>query len=214
MASLNELAYAIADKLGKPLDHLLINDIKFSIINYRALFIRQDYTKNGRYNALFIQDLGCVPTERVDSAECCDVESGCLVTRTKEILPEPVRLKGLEDFVFVGAIDKRTRFTMISPEEAAYIKYNKYTKFNPKYYYLNGRVYCTKDVEYVNIRGIFSDPREAARFNECADADCYTDDSKFPCPNDMIPGMINAFISGEFKLLRETNEGREVKADS
>jgi hypothetical protein len=215
MASLNEIAYSIATKLGKPIDFMLINDLKFSIINYRALFIRQDYTKNGRYNALFIQDLGCVPTEKVDSAECCDVESECNVIRTVDELPDPVRLKGLEDFVFVGAIDKKTRYTMILPEEVSYVSYNKYSKLDPRYYYMNSRVYLVNvTAGYVNIRGIFADPREAARFNHCAGADCYTDDTYFPCPEDMIAGIKTGIIQGELQILRDTNEGKEIKADS
>lgn len=215
MASLNEIAYSIADKLGKPIDFLLVNDIKFSIVNYRALFIRQDYTKNGRYNSLFIQDLGCIPLESVDSAECCTVESGCNVVRTTLILPDPVRLKGLEDFVFVGGIDKITRYTMSIPEEVGYLQYSKYSKNDPRYYYMNKRAYLYNVPEgFVNIRGIFADPREAARFNLCEGANCYTDDSKFPVPEDMIPGMIAGFVNGELRILRDTNEGKEVKADS
>jgi hypothetical protein len=214
MASLNEISYSIADKLGKPIDHLLIQDIKWSIINYRALVIRQDYTKNGRYNALFIQDLGCVPTALVDSAECCTVESECMVRRTTLELPDPVRLKGLEDFTFVGGVDKRTRYTMILPEEVNYISYNKYSKSDPRYYYMNKHVYITSEAEYINIRGVFADPRKASIFNHCTGSDCYTDDSVFPMPEDMIATMIPAFINGELRILRDTNEGKEVKADS
>lgn len=214
MASLNEISYSIADKLGKPLDYLLINDIKFSIVNYRALYIRQDYTKNGRYNALFIQDLGCVVTEETDSAECCTYTSGCSVVRTKLELPDPVRLKGLEDFVFVGGIDKRTRFTMILPEEMQYIDYNKYSKNEPRYYYLNKRAYVTVPEGVINIRGIFADPRAAAKFKHCDSTPCYSDDDRFPCPEDMIPGIIAGFIGGELKILTDTNDGKEVKADA
>ena len=214
MTSLNEIAYSVANKLGKPLDIALVNNIKFSIVNYRALFIRQDFTKNGKVHQLFVQDLGCVPLEKVDSAECCDVESGCFVTRTEDVLPDPIRLKGLEDFTFVGAVDKITRYTSILPEEVQFIKYNKYTKNDIRYYYMNRRVYILNEQKYVNIRGIFADPRDAARFNLCEGAECYTDDSRFPIPEDMIPGIIAGFVNGELQILRETNEGKEIKADN
>lgn len=215
MASLNEIAYSIATKLGKPIDIMLINDIKFSVINYRSLFIRQDYTKSGKYHQLLVQDLGCVPVEKVDSAECCTVESGCFVYRTKDKIPDPIRLKGLEDFTFVGATDKISRYTSILPEEIEYLKHNKYTSKDPRYYYMNEYVYLLNlQPEYVNIRGIFADPREVAKFNQCEDAECYTDDSRFPVPEDMIPGIINSFISGELRILRETNEGKEVKTST
>jgi hypothetical protein len=216
MASLNEIAYSIADKLGKPLDFLFIQDIKFSIINYRALFIRQDYTKTGYYNPLFIQDLGCLETETTDSAECCTFESGCNVVRTVQELPDPIRLKGIEDFVFVGGIDKRTRFGMILPEEEVYVEYSKYTKKLPRYSYLNKRIYLVNVPKgVINVRGIFADPRQVARFSRCGeDSPCYTDDSAFPCPEDMIVGIRNGILNGELRLMRETNEGEEVKTDS
>jgi hypothetical protein len=215
MASLNEIAYSIATKLGKPTDIVLVNNIKFSIINYRALFIRQDFTKNGKVHQLYVQDLGCVPVEKTDSAECCDVESGCSVYRTVDILPDPVRLKGLEDYTFVGAINKITRYTALLPEEVQFLGYNKYTKHDPRYIYRNQRVYVFNvQPEYINIRGVFADPRDASRFNHCDDADCYTDDDNFPIPEDMIPGIISGFINGELQILRDTNEGQEVKADN
>lgn len=215
MASLNELAYSIATKLGKPIDYMLIQDIKFSIVNYRALFIRQDYTKNGRYHYLLVQDLGCLETELTDSAECCTVESGCDVVRTKLEIPDPVRLKGLEDFVFVGGIDKKTRYTMSIPEEIGYLQYSKFTKNDPRYYYMNKRIYLINvPVGYVNVRGIFADPRKAELFNNCSGADCYTDDEQFPCPEDMIVGIKEGLISGELRILRDGTEGKEIKADT
>ena len=212
MATLNEIAFSIADKLGKPLDYLLINNLKFSVINYRALHIRQDYTKTGYYNPLYIQDLGCIAIERVDSAECCTIESDCLVNRTTLDIPDPVRLKGIEDFTFVGGIDKKTRFTQIIPEQAQYIEYSTYTKNLPRYYYMNKRVYVTDSVEYINIRGIFADPRVASKFKRCDDdAPCYSDDASFPCPADMIIGITQGIIKGELAILQESNEGKEVK---
>lgn len=216
MASLNEIAVSIADKLGKPLDFLIIADIKFSIINYRALFIRQDYTKTGYVDPLHVQDLGCVQTEVTDSAECCTIESECPVVRTVEELPTPVRFKGLADFSFVGSINKYTRFSMIIPEEQEYIAYNKYTYNQPRYFYRNNRVYLLNVPEgYINIRGIFSDPRVAAKFKRCgSDEACYTDDDRFPCPEDMIVGITNGILTGELRMLREPENGEEVKADS
>ncbi len=103
---------------------------------------------------------------------------------------------------------------MILPEEVNYVPYNKYSKGDPRYYYMNKRVYITSDADHVNIRGIFADPREASKFNHCTGADCYTDDSRFPMPEDMIATMIPALIDGELRILRDTNEGKEVKADS
>lgn len=216
MASLNEIAYSIADKIGKPIDYLFINDIKHSIITYRALFIRQDYTKNGFYNPLVIQDLGCVETEKVDSAECCEYESGCDVVRTKLELPDPIRLKGLEDFIFVGGIDKRTRFSMIIPEELNYLCQSKYTKRFSRYYYLNKRIYLYEvPPGVINVRGIFADPRQASKFKRCGDdTPCYSDDDSFPCPEDMIVGIRNGILGGELRILRDTNDGEETKTNT
>lgn len=216
MASLNEIVHSIADKLGKPTDFLLLQNLKFSVINYRALFIRQDFTKTSHFNPLLIQDLGCITMEKVDSAECCTIESECLVNRTTLEIPNPIRFKGAEDFVFVGGIDKRTRFTLSLPEEVPYLEYNKYSTGLIRYYYMNKRIYVTdNNLSHINVRGIFEDPRAASKFKRCDDDEsCYTDDSTFPCPADMIIGITNGIITGELKILQESNDGKEVKTGS
>lgn len=211
--TLNEIAYSIATKLGKPIDYLLVNDLKFSVINYRSLFIRQDYTKYASFNEVFTQDLGAIPIVSVDSAECEDVLSGCKVYKTDRTLPNPIRLKNNADFTFVGAIDKITSYTKILPQEVPLLEFNKYST-DRRYYYMNDYIYVTDKVKYINVRGVFDDPREAARFNTCTGADCYTDDNEFPISGDMIAGIVTGIINGELRILQNRTEGNEVKADA
>jgi hypothetical protein len=213
MASLNEIAINIADNLGQPFDHMLIERIKFNVIHYRAMFIRRDQDRNNHISPILQQDLGCIPLEEVDAAECCDIESNCTVLRTKYKLPTPIRLKGNSDFIYVGDITKTGPIDLVEPDSLKYLNAGRYSKLGRYYYYLNDRIYLINtELDYVNVRGVFVDPREVAAFNQCEGADCYTDDSKFPIADDMIEGITMGLLNGQFRLI-QGSDNKEIKFD-
>lgn len=211
MASLNKIAQAIADSLGKPFDVMLMERLKFSIVNYRAKYLRQDYGRNKSIDRISVQDLGCIPLIKVDEAECCKEELGCKVKKTKLEIPKPIRLKGKSPFLYVGSIDKMIPFTFCLPEELPYTLANKYTAKTAKYSYIDGyiRVY-NQTATKINIASIFEDPREVELFKSCENSDCYSDDDEFPIPADMIEDIMKEIIKGNLPIV-QLNEQEEVK---
>lgn len=188
-ASLNEISYSIANTLGKDRDHTFIEKVKFDVISMRATLIRRDYERNG-ISREFVQSLGCIKLICVDSAECCTVKSKKNVLRTEIKVPKPIRTKG-DSFHYVGTVDKLFPFQETNFEDLVYTLENRFTGNYPRYAYLNEYVYIfnepSTNFKYININGIFADPREVANFAECDDSDCYTDDEVFPIAEDMIP---------------------------
>lgn len=94
---------------------------------------------------------------------------------------------------------------MIRPYEVNYLQADKFTGKNTKAYMLEDFLYIiNSDADFVNLRGIFEDPEEVSRFSDCNNAPCYTDDSPFPMPMDMVQAITSGMINGELRLLAGT----------
>lgn len=185
------------------------SQLKF-ILNYKRLqYLRQDYTKNYFDTDLMYQDLGCLELEAVDSAECCHFESGCTIYRTKEVLPTPLRFSDRLG-IKVNAINKTKRFELILPERAPFIGYTKYPSLTEKVYWLNGRLYM-RGLYAINARIIAENPEDAKRFS-CDGQACYTDDSQYPLPADMIDLITKDILSTELKAL--ISLGQDLENDA
>lgn len=185
------------------------SQLKF-ILNYKRLqYLRQDYTKNYFDTDLMYQDLGCLELEAVDSAECCHFESGCTIYRTKEVLPTPLRFSDRLG-IKINAINKTKRFELILPERAPFIGYTKYPSLTEKVYWLNGRLYM-RGLYAINARIIAENPEDAKRF-KCDGQACYTDDSQYPLPGDMIDLITKDILSTELKAL--ISLGQDLENDA
>lgn len=186
-----------------------ISQLKF-ILNYKRLqYLRQDYTKNYFDTDIMYQDLGCLELEAVDSAECCHFESGCTIYRTKEILPTPLRFSDRLG-IKINAINKTKRFELILPERAPFISYTKYPSLTEKVYWLNGRLYM-RGLYAINARIIAENPEDAKRFT-CNGESCYTDDSQYPLPGDMIDLITKDILATELKSL--ISLGQDLENDA
>ncbi|PIZ58750.1 hypothetical protein COY23_00215, partial [bacterium (Candidatus Torokbacteria) CG_4_10_14_0_2_um_filter_35_8] len=143
---------------------------EFWINNTRALLIRQDYAKNRTLSENVIQDLGCVEIETADVSECCDMTYGCSIKRTKLLLPKPIELLQNDAIMRVATIDKTSKaFSIVSYDQFIFSgngRFNTnqiYATFRNSRIYLksNSNTLTLKAMKYINIRGIFEDPREA-----------------------------------------------------
>lgn len=65
-------------------------------------------------------------------------------------------------------------------------------------------IYNAEGLEYINIRGVFEDPTDVAKFGDCAGSGCYNENSDFPIPMDMISQINNGILAGELKMLAGT----------
>lgn len=215
MATIKEIVYNLRNIIsgGRLNDDVIpsYSQLKF-IVNYkRAQYLRQDYTKNYFDNDLIYQDLGCLELEQVDSAECCSFEVGCTIYRTKEILPTPLRFSDRLAFK-INAINKVKRFELILPERFPFIGNTKYPSLTEKVYWLNGRLYMRK-LYAINARIAAENPDDAKRFT-CGDSACYTDDSNYPLPADIIDLITKDILSTELRMLISLGQDLENNAQN
>ena len=187
-------------------EHISLDQIKFNIKHYRAMFIRRDFARNGLITRHLEQDLGCINLIKVDASKCCNLPSTCPVYRTDTPIPKTVRFNFREAITYTGDITGLGRIPMVEPYEISYIPYDKYTANNPKAYMIEDYlyVYNPKGMDVINVRGIFEDPEEVERFKTCDSGDCYDENSPFPMPMDMVSAITAGLINGELKLLSGT----------
>lgn len=187
--TLNQISYNILKKIKPVLTddtNLSIDTVKYDVNTERALILKGliEGTKHFSIDDVLVQDLGCVELETADAAECCDFSTGCTVLRTKKEIPAEIRITR------VGPIIKtRPRFKLVTYEEALMSGNGKFNKNTIFAYPLNDRIYLVSKsqdlplLEYINIRGVFEDPREVADFTQCdTNTACYSDDDDYPMP--------------------------------
>jgi hypothetical protein len=226
MPTLNEFAYNIrnigrAGNSDADDENIKISMVKFWINGYRAKLIFE-FTNAGKLiDPQLVQDLGVVPLEEVDKAdsdcpEC--VKWGCNIYKVD--IPKLVDLPNNRGLLFVGLIDKQTPIALDYPDTS---KFKRATRFGDKFdrsYLIGNTLYVTTtnenlDLKYINIRGVFEDPREA--FNYVApgcDKKCYSDDDPYPIPMRMYEPITKNILQSELNMAinavnDELNDGRQ-----
>lgn len=206
--TLNQGADRIAYALGEPTNYVLKENIKFSLIYYRALFIRRDIAANGQSDE-FLQSFNS-PLIKVDKGDNCYYELGCDVLRTENKIPKPIRLKTDVPFKFVGTPTGKP-FAYSEFEEVQYRCANKFTANEPVFAYINEYIYVynASKLKFLRIQEILADPR---KINLCATAEtCYSDDDEFPMPEDFMADIVANILSKEFRILDPKDT--QVKVD-
>lgn len=207
--TLDEISYNILNLLrggrSNVDEHISLDQIKFNIKHYRAMFIRRDFARNGLVTRHLEQDLGCLKLVRVDASKCCNLPVGCPIYRTVKAIPKTVRFNFREAITYTGDITGTGRIAMIEPYEVSFLPYDKHTRNRPKAYMIEDYmyVYNPNAMEYINVRGIFEDPEKVAEF-DCDSGNCYDDSSDFPLPADMITAITQGMLSGELQVLMST----------
>ena len=185
-------------------EHISLDQIKFNVIHYRAMHIRRDYAKNGFVSRHIEQDLGCISVIPVDASKCCKINTGCPVYRTVMELPKTIRYNFEEAISHVGDVSGIGTIPMVNSNTIQWLPYDKYTKNKMKAYMIANYlyVYNAEGLETINIRGVFENPQDVSKFDECENGGCY-DDSRdpFPIPMDMLSLINQGLISGELQLL-------------
>lgn len=186
------------------------SQILFMVKYVRAMFIRRDLSQNWALSKLYEQDLGELKLIPVDKSECPDLELGITILRTEKKLPRFVRLKEKDGITFAGAIDKQSKWDLILSERSQFIGSSKYTSSVPRVYYQNGYAYVvgTNEFAYMNIRGILTDPEDANRFL-CTGEACFTSESEYPLPDDMVQPMTDLILSKEMNFMLRTAQDKE-----
>ena len=207
--TLNEIAYNILNIVrggrSNSDDHLSLSQIKFNIKYYRAMMIRRDMARNNFMSRHIEQDLGCLKLIRVNASKCCDFDIDCEVYRTEKKIPRTVRANFKDMITYVGGVDGVNTIPVIQSDYVKFIPYDKYTKNQRKAFFIEDYLYIYNPdgLELINVRGVFEDPEEVAKF-DCDGTDCYDDNMPFPMPADMIQAITTALMSGEMMMLTTT----------
>lgn len=198
--SLNELVMMLADRVGQPFSVPLQEELKV-ILNYKkADWIQKIVDKHPEQRKYYLKDIS-VELERVDRAEC-PVDLDCDVYRTTVKVPAPIRTAETL-FDYVGDSDKFDAYSYATPEQVYWlVKYSKYTKNRPTYFYVNGYIYIYNEVDlgYINVRGVWPDQRQLNQF-KCNNSPCYTDDDLWDVPDDIINTIIQDVLKNELRLI-------------
>jgi len=214
--SLNDLVHMLADRCGHTFDIPVQEELKVILNVKRAYYIRQLLEREPNRRKYYLTDIS-VELERVDKAEC-PVEVDCTVLRTTATIPTPLSTS-YTMFDFVGTPDRFEGFSYVTPDQLTYIiPYgSKYTQDNPRYFYVNNYIYIYNedDLEYINIRAVWTDTTQLSGFR-CDDNEtpCYTDDTQWDIPEDLIKIVLQDTIDKELKLFLPKELDTEVTVDN
>ena len=207
--TLDEIAYNLLNLVrggrSNNDEHISLDQIKFNIKHYRAMFIRRDHAKNGFNSRHTEQDLGCVRLEPVDASKCCNIKTDCPVYKTIKPIPKTIRYNFQEAISHVGDVTGFGTIPMVNSNTIQWLPYDKYTKGKMKAYMIGDflYIYNAQGIESINVRGVFEDPEEVSNFDECEGKPRCYDDSKdpFPISMDMLSLINSGIMSGELQLL-------------
>lgn len=201
--SLNVIAYKLLEKVRREVnddESITLRQIKDDIHDLRAVFLKRYLDKGHAINDAITQDLKCVPLEYADPADCCSVETDCLVLRTAVTIPKFLQQNKEETITRIGPINKlNIAFDIISFHRVPFALEERFGR-SIKAFLLNDRIYIISKnkvnllLEKINIRGVFEDPTEAAKFVSCEGQPCYTDDSKYPITKDMKNSIVDTLF--------------------
>lgn len=212
-----ELIYDIRELLyaGKLADDANVDDenIAFWIKNVRAMLIKQYLNKSYSIDFNMIQDLRCQELEVVDRAECCDLEVGCSILRTKNEIPAFIETYHGLAITRVGGIDKLMKpFSIVNERQVVFSGNGKYNKSHVFAFWKGDRIYIKgneHDLEfqalrYINIQGVLEDPEKAYALVSCDGSPCYNINMNYPMPAWMVDAMKELIIKNNYKLLYAT----------
>lgn len=217
--TLNEIVYDLWETV-RPLisddDFLDERKFKYWIHNQRALWLRNELNKNRTIDDNIIQDLGCVEVERVDASTCCGITTDCYVIRTKQEIPVTIERYNEATITRIGPVNYLVKnktinrtFNLIPYSRAIWANNSKYTKgaiyaflLNNKIHLISGKSEDLLGLKYINIRGVFENPEDVAKFTTCdGSIPCYSDDTKYPINRWMLGYLKDAIIKADLSIL-------------
>ena len=224
MATFNELIFDIMETMrgNKVSDDTDLSErnIVYHLNNQRALWLRNEYNKSNRkIDPQIEQDLGCLKIVEVDAAECCTVDLGCTVLRTELQIPNLLELHSGPAVTRVGPVHKLEKpFNFMEYNQAIYASAGKYSGRVTVAFLLNDFIYMIikdpayQNLEYINLRGVFTSPTDLIAF-QCDEGACFSYDDEYPINSWMIP-YIKEQILNQFGMSLQipkdtTNDAKE-----
>jgi hypothetical protein len=209
---LSELVYNIKNLIagGVQSDDSELSDqqVAFIVNYYRARLFKQDQEKGRLNKDSYVQNLGKVPVIQADRNECCVTDS-CIL-RTELQIPIPIEAYNGLSLTFVGLVNGKP-FTYTASNTLPWKRAGKYSGKEPGYYLQNGYVYLidppTKDIDWINIQGVFEKPEEAVRFRTCDcpgnNENCFQDyDFEYKMPLHYTDTIVKLAVETELRVFK------------
>jgi len=186
-------------------EHISLRQIEFNVKHYRAMLLRRDFARNGLVSRHVEQSLGCIELEKVNASQCCNLPIECDVVRTVIDIPRTVRFNFTDAITHVSDPSGLITIPVVDPLTVQFLPYDRFTKNTRKAYMIEDKLYIYNPggMDTINIRGVFEDPEEVAKF-ECDGGDCYDDQSDFPLPLDMVQAITDGLVRGTFMMIAQT----------
>lgn len=198
--TLNEMVSILSDRVGKPFNVPLQEELK-TIITYKRINYMQQLLEKHPDQRRFFNQQFTVPLEKVSAdAPVCGITTSkeCPIMKTKCEVPQPIR-GSYTLFDYVGEGDFSKSYGYAQPEFIDIMKYNTYTSKHPRWFFVDKHIYVYKNLttKFVGIRGVFEDPFQ---INNCCDGkQCFTDDTAFPAPQDIINAIMRDILNVELR---------------
>ena len=220
--TINELIYNIKNqlKIARP-DDIVLSDrqVEFMCNYIREKLIVQQLQKGRSISSNIKQDLGQVEVIKIDEANSGELLSGKPIFRTIDKVPQPIELDQMDLFTYIGGLDKHSAFSYKTKAAVRWNKYTKYASKTPLSYYSDGYIFVTNCpnplLEYINIEGVFANPREVKDFKSPEGKACYNPDTdSYPISGRMIDMMNKLIKEGELNMFMQLQEDTTNNADS
>jgi len=212
MATLNSISENIAFALGEQFNETLKQSIKDSIINYRALLIRQDLERNPLSYTDYLQSF-CIELETVNKSECPQLSIKEEYLKSKQKIPKPLRIKnnGRSNFKFVGSVDRSISLTFETGHGMGYMPYLEFQNSTIYYTIINEYLYVLNNLKLCKllIEEIIADPRN---IDDCDSPSIFPDDIEFPIPEDMLV-KLKQLIKKEYPQYIKDGQEVEINKD-
>ena len=208
--SLNDIAYDILemyrDKI-KDTDEIDIRQIKFWIQEVRALLLKRKFDKPmSTIDEAYVQDLGAIKIEHIDSSAKSNIYSKKYEARTNIAIPITIERSGHSGtFTRIGAADRLiSSFNVVSYERALVSGNGKFNTKDIFAYPKDDRIYfISKNPDsyiglmYVNIRGVFVNPQAVFDIINPNHTD---NDKDYPVNVTLVDEIKNFILTRDFKL--------------
>ena len=174
----------------------------------RAKLIKQRLDENMRLpDEHWVQDLGYVEMERVDSSVYTGIPSEKYMLRSVNDIPWTIHYKGDPGgFTRIGPADRLSiNFRLVSYERALTSGNGKFNK-DRVYAFLDGQKLCLisgsnihKQLKYINVKGIFQNPIDAYEFKN--NVGSYSWDYEYPISDNLMNDLKSIIVKENFNFI-------------
>jgi len=211
--TLHQIAYEIFEVVRGHIsddDDISVEQIKDMVHDTRARLLKQKFDKNPRViDNAFVQSLGALEIEPVDSSAHGTIKSGRYMYRTKLEIPSTIPRFNYEGtFTRVGPADKlATEYNLVSYNRALYSGHGRFNKDiifcflrDNKIYLISSSGAYHKGVQFIDVAGVFENPSQVAKFLDVANNSLYSDDARYPITRALKDDIVNLILKEKFGI--------------